>query len=109
MPASATAPGSLTLRFFHFSGAQQQGLARGTRLRCFGEIRRGPGGLEIVHPEYRRVGGEASATEETLTPIYPLTEGVQQGRLRQLTGHGAARAFAARASRLDSACGRCSR
>ena len=76
--------GSLTLRFFHFSGAQQQGLARGTRLRCFGEIRRGPGGPEIVHPEYRRVGGDAVA-EETLTPIYPLTEGVQQGRLRQLT------------------------
>ena len=41
--------GSLTLRFFHFSGAQQQGLARGTRLRCFGEIRR-PGAPEIVHP-----------------------------------------------------------
>jgi ATP-dependent DNA helicase RecG len=78
--------GSLTLRFFHFSGSQQQGLARGTRVRCFGEIRRGPGGLEIVHPEYRRVGVDSGATEETLTPIYPLTEGVQQGRLRQLTG-----------------------
>src|SRR4030095_15825351 len=48
--------GSLTLRFFHFSGSQQQGLARGMRLRCFGEIRRGPGGPERVHPEYRRVG-----------------------------------------------------
>jgi ATP-dependent DNA helicase RecG len=81
----ADGSGSLTLRFFHFSGSQQQGLARGTRLRCFGEIRRGPGGPEIVHPEYRRVGGE-TGTEETLTPIYPLTEGVQQGRLRQLTG-----------------------
>jgi len=78
--------GSLTLRFFHFSGAQQQGLARGTRVRCFGEVRRGPDGPEIVHPEYRRVAGDAGANEETLTPIYPLTEGVQQGRLRQLTG-----------------------
>ena len=82
----ADGSGSLTLRFFHFSGAQQQGLARGTRLRCFGEIRRGPEGPEIVHPEYRRVGSDAGATEDTLTPIYPLTEGVQQGRLRQLTG-----------------------
>jgi ATP-dependent DNA helicase RecG len=43
--------GSLTLRFFYFSGAQQAGLARGTRIRCFGEVRRGPLGLEIVHPE----------------------------------------------------------
>jgi len=78
--------GWLTLRFFHFSGAQQAGLARGTRLRCFGEVRRGPAGPEIVHPEYRRLAADASATvEEALTPVYPATEGVQQGRLRWLT------------------------
>ena len=76
--------GFLTLRFFHFSASQQQGLARGTRLRCFGEVRRGPQGLEMVHPEYRRVTGAEAAPEETLTPIYPLTEGVPQGRLRAL-------------------------
>lgn len=77
--------GFLTLRFFYFSSSQQNGLTRGTRIRCFGEVRRGPAGLEIVHPEYRRVV-EASPTalEETLTPIYPLTEGVPQGRLRAL-------------------------
>ncbi len=76
--------GSLTLRFFYFSGAQQAGLARGTRIRCFGEIRRGPLGLEIVHPEYRRIGAEAAPLEEVLTPIYPTTEGVPQARLRSL-------------------------
>ncbi|MGH8199001.1 MAG: ATP-dependent DNA helicase RecG [Steroidobacteraceae bacterium] len=76
--------GFLTLRFFHFSASQQQGLERGTRLRCFGEVRRGPQGLEIVHPEYRRVSGGEAPPEETLTPIYPLTEGVAQGRLRGL-------------------------
>jgi ATP-dependent DNA helicase RecG len=76
--------GFLTLRFFYFSAAQQNGLARGTRIRCFGEVRRGPFGLEIVHPEYRRVLGEPAPLEETLTPIYPLTEGVPQGRLRAL-------------------------
>jgi ATP-dependent DNA helicase RecG len=76
--------GFLTLRFFYFSGAQQSALTRGTRLRCFGEIRRGPLGLEIVHPEYRRVGESAAALEETLTPIYPGTEGVAQGRMRAL-------------------------
>lgn len=78
--------GSLTLRFFHFSTAQQQGLARGTRIRCFGEIRRSPTGYEIIHPEYKRVAAvDANAVEAALTPIYPLTEGLQQGRLRQLT------------------------
>jgi ATP-dependent DNA helicase RecG len=82
----ADGTGSLTLRFFHFSNAQHQALPRGTRLRCYGEVRRGPAGWEIVHPEYRRVAsGEAGASEATLTPMYPLTEGVQQGRLRQLT------------------------
>jgi len=79
----ADGSGLLTLRFFYFSAAQQHGLARGTRLRCFGEVRRGPLGLELVHPEYRRLQ-ESAGLEETLTPIYPLTEGVPQGRLRAL-------------------------
>src|SRR5690606_14361005 len=64
--------GFLTLRFFHFSRAQQEGFARGTKLRCFGEVRRGPQGLEMVHPEYRRAG-VAGPLEDRLTPIYPLT------------------------------------
>jgi ATP-dependent DNA helicase RecG len=76
--------GFITLRFFHFTASQQHALSRGIRLRCYGEIRRGPLGLEIVHPEYRRVSEPDAALEETLTPIYPLTEGVAQGRLRAL-------------------------
>jgi len=76
--------GSLTLRFFYFSAAQQANLARGARIRCFGEVRRGPLGLEIVHPEYRRIGAAAAPLEEVLTPIYPTTEGVPQARLRYL-------------------------
>jgi ATP-dependent DNA helicase RecG len=73
------------LRFFYFTGQQQAGLARGSRVRCFGEARRGPQGLEFVHPEYRRVDPQAAqSTEEHLTPIYPSTEGVTQGRLRLL-------------------------
>jgi ATP-dependent DNA helicase RecG len=87
--------GSLTLRFFYFSSAQQQALVRGARIRCYGEIRRGLTGFEIVHPEYRHVvsndevrsgkAGPEGAIEDSLTPVYPLTEGLQQGRLRQLT------------------------
>ncbi len=82
----ADGTGFLTLRFFYFSGAQQEQLVRGTRLRCFGEVRRGPVGLEIVHPEYRRADAfDAQAVEDSLTPVYPATEGIQQGRLRVLT------------------------
>ena len=80
----ADGSGFLTLRLFHFSSAQQQGLARGTRIRCFGEVRRGPLGLEMVHPEYRVIFDERTALEEGLTPVYPATEGVSQGRLRAL-------------------------
>ncbi|WP_020413959.1 ATP-dependent DNA helicase RecG [Microbulbifer sp. VTAC004] len=76
--------GSITLRFFHFSAAQKNRFARGVRLRCFGEARRGAAGLELYHPETEVVGSENSATEETLTPVYPLTEGVSQGRMRGL-------------------------
>ena len=74
--------GSLTLRFFYFSNAQREGMARGTRLRCHGELRRGPLGLEIVHPEYRRIVGLGEPLPQTMTPIYPATEGLTQGRLR---------------------------
>jgi len=77
--------GFLTLRFFYFTAQQQSGLARGLRIRCFGEARRGPKGLEIVHPEYRRLDRDAAnVADEHLTPIYPGTDGITQGRLRQL-------------------------
>ncbi len=80
----ADGTGSLTLRFFHFSQKQVQQFSRGTRLQCFGEVRRGPGMLEMVHPEYR-LQTQGAALQDTLTPFYPTTEGVQQPTLRKLT------------------------
>lgn len=78
--------GSLTLRFFHFSKAQHEAFQRGTRIRAFGEARRGPQTLEMVHPEYRILrNDEPAPAAEHLTPVYSTTEGVQQGRLRALT------------------------
>jgi ATP-dependent DNA helicase RecG len=77
--------GGLSLRFYHFSNAQKEGLKRGTRVRCYGEARPGASGLEIYHPEYRAItGDEPPPVDETLTPVYPLTEGLTQQRLRQL-------------------------
>jgi ATP-dependent DNA helicase RecG len=80
----ADGTGTLTLRFFYFSNAQREALSRGARLRCHGEIRRGPLGLEIVHPEYRHITALSEPLPQTLTPIYPATEGLTQGRLRML-------------------------
>ncbi|MFK2911777.1 ATP-dependent DNA helicase RecG [Pseudomonas sp. 3HC3] len=78
--------GVLTLRFYHFSNAQKEGLKRGTHLRCYGEARPGASGLEIYHPEYRALNGSEPPppVEQTLTPIYPSTEGLTQQRLRLL-------------------------
>ena len=78
--------GSLTLRFFHFSAKQREGLERGQWLRCFGEVRRGAVTLEMIHPEYQVVNKDAPAEEDQhLTPIYPTTEGVHQITLRNAT------------------------
>jgi ATP-dependent DNA helicase RecG len=77
--------GLMTLRFFHFNQAQQQGLQPGTKLRCFGEVRRGKSGLEMYHPEYQLLNqAKPPALAETLTPIYPATEGITQQRIRDL-------------------------
>ncbi|MCF5629767.1 ATP-dependent DNA helicase RecG, partial [Pseudomonas syringae] len=77
--------GVVSLRFYHFSNAQKESMKRGTHLRCFGEARPGASGLEIYHPEYRAItGDEPAPVEQTLTPIYPTTEGLTQQRLRQL-------------------------
>lgn len=77
--------GSLVLRFFHFSKAQQQQLAKGRRVRCFGEVRSGPSSLEMVHPEYQLIN-DAGVTpvDATLTPVYPTTEGLHQLSWRKL-------------------------
>ncbi|EED31942.1 ATP-dependent DNA helicase RecG [gamma proteobacterium NOR5-3] len=76
--------GTATLRFFHFSMAQKNALQKGDRLRCFGAVRRGPAQAEMIHPEYRRSFGN-DGNEDSLTPIYPSTEGVSQGQWRKLT------------------------
>lgn len=76
--------GTITLRFFHFSAAQREALAPGTRIRCYGEVRRGATGPELYHPEYRRES-LAAPCDDTLTPVYPSTEGLNQVSWRKLT------------------------
>lgn len=78
--------GFLTLRFFHFSAAQQKNLARGAVVRCYGELRRSGHDLEMVHPEYQIIDADAATTiEQTLTPVYPTTEGLHQLSMRRYT------------------------
>jgi len=78
--------GQLFLRFIHYSRAQYQRFAIGQRVFAIGEVRYSSLGLEMIHPEYRLL----SATDlpplmNTLTPIYPSTEGLSQHSWMQLT------------------------
>ncbi|EZQ18184.1 MULTISPECIES: ATP-dependent DNA helicase RecG [Halopseudomonas] len=78
--------GTLSLRFYYFSAALKSNLQRGSRWRCYGEVRPGASGLEIYHPEMQNLDSQQAApVATTLTPIYPATEGLSQQRLRSLT------------------------
>lgn len=84
--------GFITLRFFHFSNSQKDQLKRGTKLLCYGEVRRGKIGLEMTHPEYQFIkDNEALILDESLSPIYPTTEGVHQLTLRNVMSQVIAR------------------
>jgi ATP-dependent DNA helicase RecG len=76
--------GSLGLRFYHFTASQKKQLDSGAEIRCYGEARRGSSGLEIYHPEYQLVSADDGDIEQTLTPVYPATEGISQSRLRTM-------------------------
>ena len=77
--------GRLTMRMFHFALAQHKNLKEGHRIRCFGTIRHGPKGKEMIHPQYQVFSqDEEIEIEDHLTPIYPSTSNLQQGRLRKL-------------------------
>mgnify|MGYP001828414097 CR=1 FL=1 len=81
----ADGTGSLLLRFFYFNATQQANLTRGVRVRCYGEARFNNHRIEMVHPEYRRLfEQQAAEVEDTMTPVYPKTEGVHQALLRSL-------------------------
>lgn len=75
----------LKLRFFHFNKQQIKAFNESGMIRAFGEVREFGNALEMIHPEYQLIDDEENCVvEETLTPIYPSTQGLTQSRLRQL-------------------------
>jgi ATP-dependent DNA helicase RecG len=73
------------LRFFHFNKQQVKLLNEKPKIRAFGEVREFANSLEMTHPEYQLIDSlDEFLVEETLTPIYPTTQGLSQTRLRQL-------------------------
>lgn len=78
--------GRVYLRFFHVLSFQADFLKLGTRLRCYSEVRLGPKGLEMTHPEFQVIAeGRVIPVDQHLTPIYPATDGLSQYMLRKLT------------------------
>ncbi|OOF70501.1 ATP-dependent DNA helicase RecG [Rodentibacter caecimuris] len=76
----------LTLRFFNFNAGMKNSFQIGTRVKAFGEIKRGRFMAEIHHPEYQIIRDNAPLIlDEALTPIYSTTEGLKQITLRKLT------------------------
>ncbi|MFC3187100.1 ATP-dependent DNA helicase RecG [Shewanella intestini] len=83
--------GTLTLRFFNFSMSQRHAMENGAMIRAYGEIRRGKHQAEIIHPEYKIIqAGDSAPLSETLTPIYPTTEGLKQASWIKLTNEALA-------------------
>jgi len=79
--------GLLTIRLFHFSPNQKNSLARGRWIICFGEIRSGPNGIELIHPEYKVFERRPESPEaDTLTAVYRTVDGISQPQLRKLIG-----------------------
>lgn len=81
--------GFLKLRFFHFNKQQIIKLKTASLIKVFGEIKQFSNQLEMIHPEYTFLDEETPClVDETLTPIYPTTEGLRQTRLRQMIEQG---------------------
>lgn len=76
--------GGITLRFYHFHKAMIERFQPGQRIQAFGEIRPGPVGLEMIHPELEWPSEGDERMADGLTPIYPLVDGLTQKRLREL-------------------------
>ncbi|PSU70251.1 ATP-dependent DNA helicase RecG [Photobacterium phosphoreum] len=78
--------GSVTLKFFNFNASMKNSFSDGKQVKAYGEIKGSQFGLEIIHPDYHLFSEPtALSTEETLTPVYPTTDGLRQTTLRNLT------------------------
>ena len=77
--------GRLTIRMFHFAMAQHKALKQGSLMRCYGTIRHGSTGKEMIHPQYQVFQkSDPLEVDKNLTPVYASTSKLQQGRLKKI-------------------------
>ncbi|WP_406732405.1 ATP-dependent DNA helicase RecG [Vibrio scophthalmi] len=78
--------GTVALKFFNFTAGMKNNFTEGKIVHAYGEIKRGNYGLEIIHPDYKfYTPNQPTETEQSLTPVYPTTDGLRQLTLRNLT------------------------
>ena len=92
---------SLRMRFFHFNPRQHQTMQPGLWVRSFGEVRMGPLGLEMVHPEYRLHAEQPGPAKAEMTPVYGVTQGLTSARMGKWVASALARCVDAPFSHLD--------
>jgi len=76
---------SMTLRFFFFSKQQQARFAPENWIRAFGTVKPWGKSITMIHPEYTLYKDQPGVPEKKLTPVYALTKGITQNKIRRLT------------------------
>ena len=74
----------MTLRFFFFNKHQQAALNQGTWIRAFGATKQWGKSITMIHPEYKTFRDKPDSPDQKLTPVYSLTKGITQNKLRGL-------------------------
>ncbi len=83
--------GRIRLKFFYFQNAQLERFKDRPRVRAFGEAREQGFGFEIVHPKVSFLHDtDITPVSETLSPIYPKTQDINNDRLSKIVRHALA-------------------
>ncbi|MES2662003.1 MAG: ATP-dependent DNA helicase RecG [Pseudomonadota bacterium] len=77
------ATGSIALQFFNFKPTNLFKLPQGTRIQCFGRIKKMQSKYFMAHPKTCVVEEDKSLVTKEWAPIYPSTAGLDARRLQQ--------------------------
>ncbi|NBG89119.1 ATP-dependent DNA helicase RecG [Isachenkonia alkalipeptolytica] len=75
--------GSMVITFFNQPYLSQR-ITPGTKMRIYGEVKRGPRGLETANPDFILLGDKGENSWQEIFPIYPLTKDVSHKELVKL-------------------------
>ncbi len=75
--------GRILITFFNQAYLSQK-ITPGTRLRIYGEVKRGPRGMEVANPDFLLLGDPQGSSWQEIFPIYPLTKDLSQKELVKL-------------------------